>query len=208
MPLFKIIAHNSYTKIYVWHINESFDTLSANINLTENSLIRLQNMKSEMHQCGFLSIRKLLEIADYSDFDLYYDESGKPHLSDEKYVSISHSHEFSAIIISNEKVGIDIEINKEKVLRIAPKFMNVAHLDHLPNGDKIKKATIIWGIKEVVFKIKNEKGISFPDHIFENEFNLFDKKTKAELRLYNKVENFDIHFVPIENYSLVYGFYA
>jgi hypothetical protein len=31
-------------------------------------------MKSEMHQRGFLSVRKLLQTAGYTDFDLYYDE--------------------------------------------------------------------------------------------------------------------------------------
>jgi hypothetical protein len=27
-----------------------------------------------LHQCGFLSVRKLLQEAGYNDLDLYYDE--------------------------------------------------------------------------------------------------------------------------------------
>ena len=34
---------------------------------------------------------------------------------------------------------------------------------------------MIWGVKESIFKIKNEKGISFPKHIFEDKFNGFGK---------------------------------
>ena len=205
MPIFKTIEFSKSTKIYIWKISESFNALLFTVNLSENSKIRLNTMKSEMHLCGFLSVRKLLQEAGFYDNDLIYDESGKPHLSDNKFISISHSHQFSAIIISDEKVGIDIEIQKEKVLKIAPKYMDVSHLENLSEGDKIKKATIIWGIKEVIFKIKNEKGISFPDHIFEDDFNLSDKKTSAQLRFDNEVENFEINFLEIENYVLVWG---
>jgi phosphopantetheinyl transferase len=34
--------------------------------------------------------------------------------SEQKHISISHSHEFSCICISNKPVGIDIELCKEK----------------------------------------------------------------------------------------------
>ena len=163
-------------------------------------------MKSQLHQRGFLSVRKMLTIAGYTDFDLHYDQSGKPHLSDKKFISISHSHQFATLIISNKPVGIDIELLKPKTLKIAQRFMDILHLENLSETETIKKATIIWGIKETVFKIKNEKGISFPDHIFENEFALSDKKTTAQLRFNNKVKNFDIFFEEIDDYVLVWGF--
>ncbi len=206
MPLHKTINRNAATTIYIWKISETFDELSSEIILTEKTQIRLNNMKSEMHQRGFLSVRKLLQVSGYSDFDLFYDQSGKPHLLDGKFISISHSHEMSAIIISDKPVGIDLEIQKEKVLKIAPKFMNISHLENLSQENQIKKATIVWGIKETIFKIQNQKGISFPDHIFEDDFQVSDKKTSAQLRFNNKVENFDIYFEEIEGYILVWGF--
>jgi 4'-phosphopantetheinyl transferase len=206
MPLHSIINHDSSTKIYLWKISESFDALFSEIILNENSKIRLQSMKSEMHQRGFLSVRKLLQEAGYSDFDLFYDASGKPNLVDENHISISHSHEFATLIISNKPVGIDLEIQKEKILKIAPKFMDSCHLENLSHEDQIKKATVVWGIKEAIFKIKNIEGISFKNHIFEDEFQLKDNKTFAQLRFENKIENFEIHFQEIENYILVYSF--
>ena len=206
MPLFKKIAFSEATTIYICKISETFDQLFSEITLNEKSQIRLQSMKSEMHQRGFLSVRKLLQDAGYSDFDLYYDASGKPHLLDNKFISISHSHEFSTIIISNQPVGIDLEIIKEKVLRIAKKFMKLEVLEGLTEDEKMFKATVIWGVKETVFKIKNQVGISFPDHIFEDKFNLKDNKTNAQLRFNNKIENFEIHFQQVEEYALVWGF--
>jgi 4'-phosphopantetheinyl transferase len=206
MPLLKIINFSESTKIYIWKISESFSELFSDVILNEKSQIRLHSMKSEMHQLGFLSVRKLLQVANYSDFDLHYDETGKPHLNNEKSISISHSHQMSAIIISNESVGIDLEIQKEKVLKIASKFMDISHLENLSHQDQIKKATVIWGIKESIFKIENQTGISFPNHIFENDFNLTDKKAQAELHFKNIRKKFNIHFEEIENYILVWGF--
>lgn len=84
--------------------------------------------------------------------------------------------------------------------------MEIFHLENLSHNDQIKKATVIWGIKESVFKIKNSVGISFQDHIFEDGFSLNDMKCTAELRFENKIENFDIDFEFLEDYVLVCAF--
>lgn len=206
MPLYKTIKINDSTTVYLWKITETYAELLDQIILTETNQIRLNTMKSESHQKGFLSVRKLLNHCDYSDFDLYYDSFGKPHLKDEKHISISHSFDFSAIAISNDNIGIDIEQIKEKVLKIAPRFMEMWHLENLSETDQMKKATVIWGTKEAIFKVKNEVGISFPDHIFEKAFSLDDKTCHAELRFNNCIENFDIFFEEAENYMLVCAF--
>ncbi|MEM0542568.1 4-phosphopantetheinyl transferase [Flavobacterium sp. j3] len=206
MPLFRKSNINVFTTIFVWKITETYNELFDSVQLNDNSLIRLEGMKSESHQKGFLSVRRLLMEAGYSDFDLYYDEFGKPHLKDGKHISISHSHDFSAIAVSEVVLGIDLEIKKEKTLKIAPRFMDIAHLESLSYEDKIQKATVVWGIKEAIFKIKNEKGISFPEHIFEHDFLLQDKKCKAELRFNNTVSHFDILFDFFEEYIFVCAF--
>ncbi len=206
MSLLKIKALNETTQLYVWKITETFDELFQSIVLKDVSLARLEGMKSESHQKGFLSVRRLLMEAGYNDFDLFYDEFGKPHLQDGKHISISHSNDFSVIVISDQNVGADLEILKEKTVQIAPRFMDMGHLINLSDDDLLKKATVVWGIKESVFKIKNEIGISFKDHIFENDFSINDKKCTVELRLNNKVECFDILFDFIENYVFVCAF--
>jgi len=79
-------------------------------------------------------------------------------------------------------------------------------LDNLSKEEKIKKATVIWGIKESIFKIKNEQGISFQNHIFEEDFLLEDKKSKAILKFNNREEVFNIIFDTIEDYVYVCAF--
>ena len=223
MPLFKTIALNGSTKVFVWKINETFDELFRSVTLKDISLARLENMKSESHQRGFLSVRRLLMEAGYTDFDLNYDELGKPHLksqmfdagcqmntqhptSSTQHISISHSHDLSVIVLSDKNIGADLEILKDKTLKLAPRYMDVSHLENLSEANQLIKATVVWGIKESVFKIKNEIGISFKDHIFESEFNLKDKKCTVALRFNNRVEYFDVLFDFIENYVFVCAF--
>lgn len=212
MPLHKVVYLSNNTKLYLWKITEDFDTLFSQVKLKDSSLVRLQTMKSESHQKGFLAVRMLLQHNDYSDFDLFYDEFGKPHLKSqgcsikEVEISISHSNDFSVIAISDSKVGLDLEQLKEKTLRIAPRFMDVSHLANLSEEEKIKKATVVWGIKESIFKIKNEKGISFPNHIFEDDFSFEDKKATATLKFNNKEEKFQIQFDSVEDYIFVCAF--
>lgn len=206
MPLLKTIALNDYTQLFVWKISETFDELFQSVALKDVSLARVESMKSESHQRGFLAVRRLLMEAGYSDFDLYYDEFGKPHLGNGKHISISHSHDFSVIVLSDVYVGADLEILKEKTLKLAPRYMDVSHLENLSKSDELIKATVVWGIKESVFKIKNEIGISFKDNIFEDDFNLEDKKCGVSLQFNDKTERFDIVFEFIENYVFVCAF--
>ena len=80
MPLFKTLKPNSQTIVKIWQITESYDELIDEIKLKPESRLRVENMKSGIHQCGFLSVRHLLAEFGYTDFDLSYDNFGKPHL--------------------------------------------------------------------------------------------------------------------------------
>jgi phosphopantetheinyl transferase len=208
MPLYQTITHNSATKIYIWKIEESFETLTNEVVLNHNSQVRLNGMKSELHQRGFLSVRKLLQHAGYSDLDLYYDAFGKPHLNDGKHISITHSHEFSAIILSDQNTGIDIERRRDKIINIADKFVDLESrfLDKQAHSDYISRLTVIWGVKESVFKICNEPGISFKNHIQVDSFQMNDSSGFAVLKMEQVQRIFEIYFEEIENFNLVYAF--
>jgi phosphopantetheinyl transferase len=213
MAFYKSIQIKSNITVHLWKITEDFNTLFRQVQLKDSSLARLEAMKSESHQKGFLAVRMLLQHLGYNDYDLYYDPFGKPHLKNKEkssnkefYISISHSLDFSAIVISDKLVGLDLEQLKEKTVKIAPRFMDVAHLENLSEEEKIKKATVVWGIKESIFKIKNEKGISFPNHIFEDDFSLQDKEATAKLKFNNKEEKYKIRYDSIEDYIFVCAF--
>lgn len=204
MPLYKTIKPNFETIIYVWKIEESFQELFYDIELNENNLKRLNGMKSELHQRGFLSVRHLLKKAGYTDFDLYYTNNGKPHLKDEKHISITHSFNFSAIAISGSEIGVDIEKNREKIKRIAHKFTN-NEAPFLKDKNIIEQLTVLWGAKESLYKIYPYEGLSFKKHIPIQDFDLKDKKTIGWIKTTDRNKKYDIRFEQVENFTLVYA---
>ena len=72
--------------------------------------------------------------------------------------------------------------------------------------DYIRKLTVIWGVKESIFKITNEVGISFKDHIHAFPFEIKDQSGTANLHFKNKAIQFKFHFIEIDNFTMVYAF--
>ena len=205
MPLYKTIKPNYHTTVYVWKIEASFDELSENIPLTDRSKERLISMKSKIHQRGFLSIRHLLKEAGYSDFDLYYTPNGKPHLHDGKHISITHSFTFSAIIISDKEVGIDMEKNREKIKIIQHKFVNFERGFIHEDDDYIEQLTVIWGAKESLYKIYPYGGLTFKNNIDINSFQIGDGKSTGFIKAEDWDKKYDLEFEQIEGFTLVYA---
>lgn len=207
MPLYKTIKINPETQIYIWKIEEPYEQLRAEVPLNAHSENRINGMKSELHRRAFLCVRKILQQKGYSDFDLYYDEFGKPHLKNGQHLSITHSHEFAAVIFSDQNIGIDLEKQREKILIIDYKFaeFEMTWLD-LKAPDYIRKLTAIWGVKEAIFKIRNEVGISFNDHIFVQPFEVENLQAEALLDFNGNKSWFKVSIDEFENFTLVYVF--
>jgi 4'-phosphopantetheinyl transferase len=205
MPLYKTIQTDDYF-VLVWKITESYNDLFRDVALKDFCLHRLESMNSDIHQRGFLSVRKLLETAGYTDFDLFYDENGKPHLKDGKHISITHSFDFSSIIISNQPTGIDLEQKREKIIRIARKFTDFDNnfFDKSNIEQTTRQLTAIWGVKEAIYKYHSQKGLSLKQHINVLPFNVNSHEIEAEVN-YQDIHH--IHkglFYEFEDYTLVH----
>lgn len=207
MPLHLSSFPNLNSRLLVWSIDETIDELCSNIELTEQSQQRMNSMKSDLHQRAFLSVRQLLLQLGYADVDLLYDVTGKPHLRDGKFISISHSHQLAVVLVSDQVVGVDVELIREKVAKIGPKFC-ATELQFLAPDLTIdaERLTVIWGAKEAVFKIVNREGISFKDHVFVAPFDLNSAATSATLAFESQFRQFKIQYQFIANYALVYAF--
>jgi 4'-phosphopantetheinyl transferase len=207
MALYKSLTVNETTKVLIWKIEESLSKLQEGIILSKNSATRLNSMKSELHQKGFVSIRHLLKEVGYTDADLIYDEFGKPHLKNGKFISITHSYTFTAIIVSDDlHVGIDIEKQREKILKIAHKFTPFEEYKTIANADAlISKLTIVWGAKESLYKIFGKKKLLFLHHIYIEDFRFADEKTTGIIRYDGKEASYKIRFLEFEGFTCVFA---
>jgi len=177
--------------ILVWEITE---TLEGLLDLYGN--INTSNYTSEKRKKEHL-ISRLMVNKICKNGAIFYNEFGAPELDNAKHLSISHSNELVTIIISNKKTGLDIEKISEKALRTASKFVAEKNLIKLNK----EKATLIWCIKEAVYKWHQEGGIDFIKDIIIAEF---FAKEHGNVTAYFREKELNLNYLKINNHYLVY----
>ena len=205
MPIIRIIKPNDNTIVGIWKITETLDNLSKSVSLSSTSRELLKNRKSSIHKLQFLSVRAILLELGYADDNLSYQDN-VPTLDDSKKISISHSNLFSCVIISDLKVGIDVQKTDHKINTIAKKFIGYETL--YLDVDDFKRMTIIWNIKESIYKIANINRLDYKTHLLVVPFNLSDNFTYSWLIYKNLKERYASYFFTIENYSFAYLIHA
>jgi len=177
--------------ILVWKITE---TLEGLLDLYGN--INTSNYTSEKRKKEHL-ISRLMVNKICKNGAIIYNEFGAPELDNAKHLSISHSNELVTIIISNKKTGLDIEKISEKALRTASKFVAEKNLIKLNK----EKATLIWCIKEAVYKWHQKGGIDFIKDIIIAEF---FAKEHGNVTAYFREKELNLNYLKINNHYLVY----
>ncbi len=207
MPLYKTITVHPGTQVLIWSITEGFTALSDGVTLRPENQERVAGMKSEIHRRGFMSVRQLLKEAGYADHDLWYDTNGRPHLKDGNYITITHSFEFSAIAISNAPIGIDIEKQRSKILKIAHKFTPIAEYKTLANHEAImRKLTLVWCAKESLYKLYATPGLSFLQHIEVSDFALEAMTTTADIFYNSRSSNYQVSFLEFDGFTCAFAY--
>jgi len=177
--------------IAIWNTQETLDEL-----LKLSKPFDLTKRKNEKRKKEFLSSRLLLEQLNPNAI-ITYNDFGAPELDNGKYISISHSKEMVAIIISEQQVGLDIEQISEKALRLAAKFISAKNQSNLTK----EKATLIWCLKEAVFKWHQKGGVDFIKDIIIPEFTV---KENGVITLQFKNKELNLNYQKINNQYLVY----
>src|SRR5206468_6482223 len=93
-------------------------------------------------------------------------DTRKPFLEDEAFhFSLSHCGSYAAAIASRRsRVGIDIEIPNEKVLRILHKFVHREEQQLLGQTEARElPATLLWSAKEAMFKWWGKGQVEFSE---------------------------------------------
>ena len=176
--------------ISVWKITESLDELTVLYPNIKSNILKTEKRKKE-----FICSRVLLNL--YSkNLKISYSKFGNPILNNNQFISISHCSNLVCIAISKENIGIDLEEISDKTLKLKSKFVN----DHHSKLNK-EKTTLIWCIKESVFKYHKIGGVDFKKDIYIPNFT---ETTKGELEVTFKNELLKANYFKIENQFLVY----
>ncbi|QEM12650.1 4'-phosphopantetheinyl transferase family protein [Mucilaginibacter rubeus] len=197
------------TEFALWRIEEEATDLYSQLQLNQQEkdfVESLSNGKRHLHWLGTrVLLRKMLRTDEYIDCKV--DEHGKPYLVNLPYhISLSHSFDYAAVMISKtHKVGIDIEQIKQKVERIANKFMRKQELAFIGGRQKIEQLYVCWCAKEAVYKCNGQKEVSFADNILLEPFQFeHHGVVNAQLHKKNNVIDYTVGYMQYEDYMIGY----
>ena len=185
--------------LFLWKLSETEIELNNHIDLSLSSISKLDLIKSSSQRKQFLGVQNLLKLHNINNDSLFYDKNGKPHLSNNKFISISHSFEYCGVIVSDVKVGLDIEKLRPKILNISKKFISESDWN-LIKLSSVENVTKVWTIKEAVFKAFGHKAIDFKKNIIITSIN--KKFNKASVSISNNqiTENYNIEIYNFSQY--------
>jgi len=195
MPLYHRRKIDEHTRILIWHIEEPLEVLKKNLKLSKADEIRFQKRKVISHQKEFLASRRLLLEAGVSPEGLCHDPEGIPHLESGQQISISHTRNLAGIALGTIPLGIDLEVYRPKIERIAPRFLHPNESFALESPLKIEKLTLIWTAKEALYKALKIKGIVFSEQLLVTPFQWGDTCGSAKVFISGKTLDFSLNFI-------------
>ncbi len=203
MPFLKEFIIKEKTKIKLWKVMIG-ELNTKELNSDEKKLLKLK--KNNILREQFLATRKLLALEN-SDYKITYDINGKPLLNSIYNISISHSHEIAAIVISdNSKIGLDVQLKESKIFNIQNKFLNKYEKSNIGDDPTVDILTMVWTSKESIYKAIGLKGISFSDNI---KIDKVIEKDKTGIGYYvNGTEKvkFDLKFFYVDEYTICFAY--
>ena len=198
MPI-SVINDYVSNDLLLWKLSEKEIQLNNLVNLSLSSKSRLDLIKSSSQRKQFLGIQNLLSLHNINNEVLFYDDNGKPHLLNNKFISISHSFDYCGVIVSDVKVGIDIEKFRSKILNISKKFVSESDLA-LIKVSSVENITKVWSIKEAVYKAFGHNKIDFKKNIIIKSINKEFNKATVLIFINEISENYSIEIYNFSQY--------
>ena len=191
----------------VWEITEDFDSLYRMVNLATVEKTKLDMFKNISRKVEWLSVRALVKNMLGKDTRILYNAENKPFLRGNTHnISISHSNNLTAVLISSDKrVGIDLEYMSGKISKVADKFIN--DKESITSDPELKKFHMYlhWCAKEAMYKICDKQDINFRDGLTISQFSPDEHGFMNGLVVNgNGEERFELEYLQYDNYALVW----
>jgi len=160
----KIDEHSVYA---IWHITESVEELEPAISLRRIEAELYDSFVAESRKKQWLAWRILVRrLLSPDDFQVEYDSCGKPYLAGSDYhISVTHSDDLAAVIISHRKAGIDLERVRPRVAKVKDRFMSEKELSAVRMERELEQMTLTWCAKEALYKFYGQRTLDFREHI-------------------------------------------
>ncbi len=197
MPFYRDLSTED-SSILFWKFEEGDDLPESLIGKADSEKILHYHPKKLLE---YLMIRKLLHQIK-PDHQIRYKNAGQPYLfPTDAYISVSHSFPFGVLAVSKKRVGIDMEKIVPKIQRVKHKFLHETEVSWTQTERETEMLTVIWAIKEALYKLHPCKYWSLKKFYEVAPFDL-DDLSQVKCRVFD--ENFEDCYTAevsrIENY--------
>lgn len=165
---------NLVTRLGVWEIDEPEAFFLSAVPLQRNIT---HPHKRLQHLAG----RYLLPFLfpDFPHAEIEIADTRKPFLPSEQFhFSISHCANYAAAIVSSEeRVGVDIEMITPRIHHIKHKFLHVDELTFVHSHEEAQQTrllTLLWSAKEAMFKWWGNGDVDFSEVLRTEPFAFHD----------------------------------
>jgi 4'-phosphopantetheinyl transferase len=207
MPVTRTKTRGNNYSMAVWLINEDVKTLQ---HLMGTGFALPSHIKNELKQLEWLAARNCVKYICESMGIVFKgidkDEHGKPLLIgyEELELSITHSYPYVAAIVNlNQRVGIDLEQARPKLLKIAPRFLSENEL--IATANDIRKICVYWCAKESLFKFYSKGNINFRQQLLIEPFDFADEGVFfAQIIVPEKTFRIKLEYCMNQEYMMCY----
>ncbi len=142
------------SQLGVWQKSETVAELLAMLSLCDFEKDEYNLIANDRRRTEWLATRLLLNRMLGVHSMIHHNESGKPYLQENKsFISISHSPNMVAVMVSDANVGIDIEQIRPRVTKVRSKFLTGNELDWCVTDEQ---HTLVWTVKEAAYKLVDD----------------------------------------------------
>ncbi len=161
--------------IVVWEITETIDELLSIINFNPFTIEQIYNFTSVKRKLEYLAVRAILYTTHSKTANIEYNPDGSPYLSDNSaQISITHTGKYAAVMLHpSQKIGIDIERQSDKVVRVKHKFLSPSEIENIDPRSEKTHLTIHWAAKEALYKIIGIRNIDIINQIQISPFSAY-----------------------------------
>ena len=187
MPLHSIQPLSPTTVLGLWHLTETPADLWAGLPNPEAYQLLLPATANATRQAQWLAGRRLIHrllqespSPPQARAVVQNDATGRPWLAGavpDTVVSLSHSGAWvAAVLAQGGRVGVDVEIIRDKAQRLASKFLTPAEwadaqaATHAAPDASSAHYTLLWSAKESLYKLAAQRGIIFRQQLLLHSF--------------------------------------
>lgn len=203
MPIYKNYSDGK-SQIFVWKYDEK-DVFHDALLIPIDESVKVENYHPKK-KLEYLMIRQMLKNT-LPNHTIQYKNIGQPYLFPKDYfISISHSFPYASLVISTKRVGIDLEKINEKIFRVKHKFINQNEENWVYNQtEELQFLTIIWAIKEALYKLHPSKYWSLKKHYSVEKFSL-DDLSEISCSVFDDdfVDNYIAKVEKLDNYYFAF----